>query len=177
MTYDFVVSRDNGVNGVVLVSVTLDDRLNDVVNVVVLALVNVLSLVNDDAVLLCLLVVVLVLANETGEDALVLVSVDVLLFDVGCRDDVFVVNLAGVLRVTHGLRVVLHVVDVAVDLALPLNLLGLVNLVTLLCRAAESDRVSLRIVLTVRPTKNNVRVTAARCLWSCSARDAASRSR
>lgn len=126
-----LVRWDSRVNGVVLVRVTLDHGLNHMVHMVVFTLVDDFSLVNNHAVLSQLLVLVVV-AVQTSQDVLILVSIDVALVDFSSGHYVLMVLLVRVLGITNRLNVVLNVVQVTVDVTLPLDLLGLVYLVLLL---------------------------------------------
>merc|ERR1719487_2656731 len=138
---DLLVNRDGGLDAVVLVHVTLNDRLDDVVNMVVVVLDNVLALVDNDTLTLALGELVAG-GVERGELGLVVGGRNVLLLDLGGGDNLLLDVLGAVLGVEDRLDVVLDVVDVTVDFTLALNLLDLVDLVPLV-----SDRGKVLVVV------------------------------
>jgi len=122
---DGLVDGDGGVEGVVLVCVTLDDGLHDVVNVVMVVLDNLLALVHNLLVVDTpdRLVVVLI---QAGEESAVLVGIDVALLDVCLGDNVFLMHGLVMTFVKNGLNVMLNVVVVLINLLLTDDLLDLV---------------------------------------------------
>merc|ERR1719487_709250 len=127
---DLLVNRDGGLDAVVLVHVTLNDVLD-----------NVLALVDNDTLTLALGELVAG-GVERGELGLVVGGRNVLLLDLGGGDNLLLDVLGAVLGVEDRLDVVLDVVDVTVDFTLALNLLDLVDLVPLV-----SDRGKVLVVV------------------------------
>ena len=124
-----VGGRDGRANAVVLVSLLLDDRLHDVVDVVVNNFTDSLTLVNDAAVNGSLGEGVLRVASNSAHESGILVGVGVHLTHGGHRHNTAVDLLSKVLRVQNRLHVVLNVVLVDVVLTLADELLNLVAVV------------------------------------------------
>lgn len=125
-----LVDGNNSVGPVVLVGVALDDRLNEVVNVVRSVGVDLLALVND-GLLGRTLATLIALSVQRSEHSLIFIGGNMTLLDVGFRVDLLVVLFLRVLSVENGLDVVLNVVNVSVNFALTFNFLNLVTLVGL----------------------------------------------
>lgn len=121
--------RDGRANAVVLVRLPLNDRLHNVVNVVVHNLANSLTLVNHAAVSSCLRECVLGVASNGAHKRGILVSVGMHLTNSGRGHHTAVDLLSKVLRLKHRLHVVLDVVLVNVVLTLAKKLLNLVTVV------------------------------------------------
>lgn len=120
-----VLDGNDGLNRLVIVNIALDDRLNDVVDMVGLRLVDDLSLVDDVSSLLAAVADLVLVDVETLESLSVAARVDVLLVNLSGSDDVLCGRVAAFL-VDDGLDVMLNMVHVSIQVALAANLLGFV---------------------------------------------------
>jgi len=132
----FLMNGDDSVGLVVLMGIPLDDGLNQMMNVMRSVGVNLLSLVDDDLLGRSLGTGVLG-SVQRSEHSLVLIGSNVTFFDVGYRNDLLVMLFLLVLSVQNGLSVVLDVVDVSVNLALTLDLLNFMSLMSLMGNGSQ----------------------------------------
>ena len=153
-----VRSWDRCANAVVLVSLLLDDRLHNVVNVVVHNLAHSLTLVNHAAVRGSLSEGVLGVAGHGAHKSSVLVRVGMHLTDSGCWHHTAVDLLSKVLRLEHWLNVVLNVVLVNVVFTLTKELLDLMAVV----HVARDRGEVLHVLINVASSHVDTRVHARR---------------
>lgn len=151
-----VRGRDRRADAVVLVDVLLNDRLDDVVDVVVHNLADSLALVDHAAVGHGLAEGVLWRARNSAHESSVLVGVGVNLTDRSSRNNTAVNLLRKVLALKHRLDVVLDVVLVDVVLTLAEKLLDLVAVVVLV----HNRREVLHVLVHVASSHVHARVSA-----------------
>lgn len=102
---DDMVSRDRGMNALVLVHLTFNDRTNNVMNMMNLALDHLFSLVNDHMLLGQVFAKVTLGGKLTNENIFVRRSRDMLLLNLSDRDQAVVMLLGEMFDVFDGLHV------------------------------------------------------------------------
>lgn len=121
-----LLARGNdGVDAVLLDRLSLDDGLDDVMEVVVGVLIDMSTHVDDLPLFSAVLNSILVLPDLGLEELSVLGLARVLLVDVSHRNDLLVVHFGAFFDVVDGLDVVLDVMNMTVLILLTKDLLGL----------------------------------------------------
>lgn len=119
------MNRDDGVDTFAFNDFLLDDRLGNMVDVMVNILVNPFAKVDDGAFLSAVNFRVLVLGSKTLEERSVFSGRGVTLVDFGDWNSVGVVNFILDLLVNNRLDVMLDVVNMSVNFSLSLDFLNL----------------------------------------------------
>lgn len=160
----FLLDRNDSVSTVVFVGVALNDGLDEVVNVVRGVGVNLFSLV-DDGFLGRTFATLISVSVQRCEHVLVLIGSNVTFLDFGFGVNLLVVFFGTVLSVENRLNVVLNMVNVTVNLALTLNFLNFVTLVSFVSDRSQVLVVvngSLRVVLVQETVLSRLLVVVSR---------------
>lgn len=160
----FLLDRNDSVSTVVFVGVALNDGLDEVVNVVRGVGVNLFSLV-DDGLLGRTFATLISVSVQRCEHVLVLIGSNVTFLDFGFGVNLLVVFFGTVLSVENRLNVVLNMVNVTVNLALTLNFLNFVTLVSFVSDRSQVLVVvngSLRVVLVQETVLSRLLVVVSR---------------